>query len=54
MDKLNIPAEFQDIVKTCLDNGFFDLEDLTAAVQSGMPWHGIVDLMCYEGDVLPD
>ena len=28
MEKLNIPAEFQDIIKTCLDNGFFDLENL--------------------------
>jgi hypothetical protein len=54
MDKLNIPAEFQDIIKTCLDNGFFDLENLEAAVQSGQSWPQIVDLLCYEGDVLPE
>ena len=54
MDNLNIPAEYKDIVNLCLDNGFFDLEYLMAAVQSGMPWHGIVDLMCYEGETLPE
>ena len=54
MDKLNIPAEFQDIIKTCLDNGFFDLENLEAAVQSGQTWPQIVDFLCYEGDVLPE
>ena len=54
MDNLSIPAEFQDIIKTCLDNGFFDLENLEAAVLSGQTWPQIVDLLCYEGDVLPE
>ena len=35
MDKFDIPAEFKDIIKACLDNGFFDLENLEAAVKSG-------------------
>ena len=48
MNKLNIPAEFQDLIKTCLDNGFFDLENLEAAVESGQTWPEIVDHMCYD------
>jgi hypothetical protein len=48
MEKLNIPAEFKDIIKACLDNGFFDLENLEAAVESGQTWPEIVDHMCYD------
>lgn len=48
MDKLNIPAEFQDIIETCLVNGFIDLENLEAAVKSGLSWPQIVDIMCYD------
>jgi hypothetical protein len=48
MDNLNIPAEFKDIITACLDNGFFDLESLEAAVRSGQTWPEIVDHMCYD------
>ena len=54
MENLNIPSEFNDLIETCLMNGFFDLENLEAAVRSGQSWPQIVDLLCYEGDVLPD
>jgi hypothetical protein len=54
MDNLNIPAEFKANITHCLNEGFFDLEDLMAAVQSGMSWPGIVDLLCEEGETLPE
>jgi hypothetical protein len=48
MDKFNIPAEFKDLIETCLVNGFIDLESLEAAVLSGLSWPQIVDIMCYD------
>lgn len=54
MDKFNIPAEYKDLIETCLMNGFFDLENLEAAVGSGQTWPQIVDLLCYEGWTLPE
>lgn len=48
MDKFNIPAEFKDLIETCLINGFIDLENLEAAVKSGLSWPQIVDIMCYD------
>jgi hypothetical protein len=48
MDKFNIPAEFKDLIETCLVNGFIDLENLEAAVKSGLSWPQIVDIMCYD------
>jgi len=54
MENLNIPAEFKDLIETCIMNGFFDWENVEAAYKSGQSWPQIVDLLCYEGDVLPD
>jgi len=54
MDKFNIPAEAKDIPWIRLINGFFDLENLEAAVQSGQSWPQIVDILCCDGEVLPD
>jgi hypothetical protein len=54
MDNLNIPAEFKGIITHCLNEGFFDLENLEAAVQSGQTWPQIVDLLCEEGWTLPE
>ena len=48
MDKFNIPAEFKGLIETCLVNGFIDLENLEAAVKSGLSWPQIVDIMCYD------
>ena len=48
MDKFNIPAELKDLIETCLVNGFIDLENLEAAVKSGLSWPQIVDIMCYD------
>jgi hypothetical protein len=48
MDKLNIPAEFKDLIETCLINGFIDLENLEAAVKAGLSWPQIVDITCYD------
>jgi hypothetical protein len=48
MDKFDIPAEFKDLIETCLVNGFIDLENLEAAVKSGLSWPQIVDIMCYD------
>jgi len=54
MEKLNIPAEFKDLIETCIMNGFFDWENVEAAYKSGQSWPQIVDLLCYEGETLPE